>query len=172
MSSPTPPTPPLYDSAWTMVYYLRYLTPLPSSCRGSRCSDMGCTDMAWDAWLTIKDHFLDNLETRALHLDVSFRTFVQSDLSINNYCYKFKGMTNALRVLGEVVPDHALVLNPLKGLNKQFEHMKTFIGRTTSFPLFQAIRNNLLLEELAMAEEASTLASNAFHATSMLAQQQ
>jgi hypothetical protein len=39
----------------------------------------------WDVWLAIEDHFLGNQETRALHLDFAFHTFVQGNLSINDY---------------------------------------------------------------------------------------
>jgi hypothetical protein len=60
----------------------------------------------------------------------------------------------------------------LQSLNKRFEHIKTFIRRTTPLLPFQTIRNDLLLEELTMAEESSISASIAFLATSMLAHQQ
>jgi hypothetical protein len=36
-------------------------------------------------WLTIENQFLDNREQRTLHIDAAFRTFVQGDLSINEY---------------------------------------------------------------------------------------
>jgi hypothetical protein len=79
-----------------------------------------------------------------------------------------KGMDNALENLVEVMPDHTLVLNLFHSLNKWFEHMKTFIKCTTSFPLFQTIRNELLLEELTMVDKASTFDSSALLATFVL----
>jgi hypothetical protein len=50
-------------------------------------------------WLTIENQFLGNREHRD-HLDAAFRTFVQGDLSINDYCHKFKAMADVLADLG------------------------------------------------------------------------
>jgi hypothetical protein len=44
-----------------------------------------------------------------------------------------KGMVDALVDLGEAVSDRLLVLNLLRGLDKWFERMKTFIRHTMSF---------------------------------------
>jgi hypothetical protein len=41
---------------------------------------------AHDAWLALENHFLSNRETCALHIDSTFWSFVQGDLSINDYC--------------------------------------------------------------------------------------
>ena len=41
---------------------------------------------ARSTWLAIEAQFLGNREARALHLDARFRTFVQGDLSITDYC--------------------------------------------------------------------------------------
>jgi hypothetical protein len=49
-----------------------------------------------------------------------FRNFSQGDLSITYYRHKFKSMSDTLGDLGEVVTDHALVLNIILGLSKRF----------------------------------------------------
>jgi hypothetical protein len=77
--------------------------------------ERGCTPR--HLWLAIKNQFLGNREQRTLHLDAAFRTFVQCDLSINEYCRKFKAMADGLADLGTPVEDRILVLNILRGLN-------------------------------------------------------
>jgi hypothetical protein len=57
-----------------------------------------------------------------------------------------KGMTDDLCALGETVTNHLLVLILLHGLNKIFDHNKTFIKRTQSFPSFHTICNDLKLK--------------------------
>jgi hypothetical protein len=51
-------------------------------------------------WLAIKGQFLGNTEARALRLDAAFRTFVQGDLSVSEYCCKMKTMEDSLGDLG------------------------------------------------------------------------
>jgi hypothetical protein len=75
--------------------------------------ERGCT--ARHLWLTIENQFLGNREQRTLHLDAAFRTFIQGDLSVNEYCRKFKAMANGLADLGASVEDRILVLNILQG---------------------------------------------------------
>jgi hypothetical protein len=81
------------------------------------------------AWLALENHFLGNHETRALHIDATFRSFVQGDLSVNDYYRKMKGFADSLTNLGIDVTDCVLVLNVLRGLNKNFEHLRA-ISRT------------------------------------------
>jgi hypothetical protein len=50
-----------------------------------------------------------------LHIDATFWSFVQSKLSVNDYCRKMKGFTDSLIDLGIDVTDHVLVLNALMG---------------------------------------------------------
>jgi hypothetical protein len=69
--------------------------------------------MARHLWLAIENQFLGNREQRTLHLDAVFCTFVQGDLSINEYCRKFKAMADDLADLGAPVEDRILILNIL-----------------------------------------------------------
>jgi hypothetical protein len=64
-------------------------------------------------WLDIENQFLGNREKRTLHLDAAFRNFVQGDLTVNEYCRKFKNMADALADLGSPVDDRILVLRGL-----------------------------------------------------------
>jgi hypothetical protein len=75
-----------------------------------------------------------------------------------------KGLANSLRDLGEPVADRTLVLNLLRGLIPRYGHLKALIKRSVPFPTFHAVRNELLLEELTMANEAPTPASTLYSA--------
>ena len=63
------------------------------------------------AWLGIEQQFLNNRESRAMLLDVEFRTLSQGILSIDDYCRKMKSMADALADFGEPINDRTLVLN-------------------------------------------------------------
>jgi hypothetical protein len=56
-------------------------------------------------WLALENQFLSNRETRTLHLDAAFHNFVQGDLSVIEYCRKFKDMADALTDLESPVND-------------------------------------------------------------------
>jgi hypothetical protein len=101
-------------------------------------------------WLTIENHFLGNHEQRTLHLDAAFHTFVQGDLSVNEYCRKFKAMVNDLADLGAPIEDRILVLNILRGTNQLFENVGSIIRCYSPFLNFLMVRDDLVMEELHM----------------------
>jgi hypothetical protein len=107
-----------------------------------------CGATARHLWLAIENQFLGNREQRTLHIDAAFHNFVQGDLTVNEYCRKFRNMADALADLGSPVDDRILVLNILRGLNPRFEHLSAIIRRYTSFPSFLKVRDDLILEEL------------------------
>jgi hypothetical protein len=110
--------------------------------------ERGC--IARHLWLAIENQFLGNREHHTLHLDATFRTFVQGDLSINDYRRKFKAMADGLADLSAPVDDQILILNILRGLNQRFEHVGSIIRHYSSFLNFFKIEDDLLLEELHM----------------------
>ena len=59
-------------------------------------------------WLGLEQQFIGNKETRALLLDAEFRTFIQGDLSIDDYCHQLKAMADQL-------VDVRLISNPKLG---------------------------------------------------------
>jgi hypothetical protein len=83
---------------------------------------------------------------------------------VNEYCCQMKGMADSLRDLGEPVGDRTLVLNLLRGLSPRYGHLKALIKRTVPFPTFHDVRNELLLEELTMAYEATAPALTLYSA--------
>ena len=103
---------------------------------------------ARQAWVALEGQFLGNTEYRALQLDATFRTFVQGDLSVGEYCRRMKSMANALHDLGDPVSDRILVLNVLRGLSSTYDHLKGWIARQRPFPTFLQVRDDLALEEI------------------------
>jgi hypothetical protein len=85
-------------------------------------------------WLGLERQFLGNRETRAMTLDAEFRTIVQGDLSITEYCRRLKMIADQLADLDEPVRDRTLVLNVLWGLNERFTHLTDLIQRQRPFP--------------------------------------
>jgi hypothetical protein len=98
------------------------------------------------AWLAIEGQFLGSAEARALRLDAAFRTFVQGDLSVSEYCRKMKTMADSLGDLGCPVEDRILVLNVLRGLSDRYTHLRSLIMRQRPFPTFLQVRDDLALE--------------------------
>ena len=98
--------------------------------------------------MALEGQFLGNAEYRALQLDATFRTFVQGDLSVGEYCRRMKSMADALHDLGDPVSDRVLVLNVLRGLSSTYDHLKGWIARQRPFPTFLLVRDDLALEEI------------------------
>jgi hypothetical protein len=66
--------------------------------------------------------------------------------------------------LGKHVEDHTHVLQVLRGLNKKYDHVKTYLKRARLFPSFHDIRNDHFLEELILDAEASSGSATALAA--------
>jgi hypothetical protein len=91
---------------------------------------------AFDAYMLIRNLFLDNQMTRAVHLEAEFRALVQGDLSITAYCHRLKALSDALRDVGQPVTDQTLVLTCLRSLNPRFSDITTLVTMQTPLPLF------------------------------------
>jgi hypothetical protein len=59
-----------------------------------------------------------------------------------------KGFTDSLADLSVDVTDRVLVLNVLRGLNKNFEHLRDIFTHATPFSSFQKVLDDLCLEEI------------------------
>jgi hypothetical protein len=97
-------------------------------------SERGATARA--TWLAIESQFLGNRTTRALFADQEFRSFSQGDLSVSEYCRRYKRMAEDLRDLGEPISDRTLVLNIIRGLNERFKALGLHLRRTSPLPTF------------------------------------
>ncbi|CAN6354820.1 unnamed protein product [Urochloa humidicola] len=111
---------------------------------------------ARQAWLVLEGQFLGNREHRALRLDARFRTYVQGDQSVGEYCRRMKGMADELHDLGCPVSDRILVLNVLRGLNDSYELLRTWIPRQRPFPSFQQVQEDLTLDEISRGLSPTT----------------
>jgi hypothetical protein len=125
---------------------------------------MARTATARTIWLAFEEQFLGNQETRALHLDAKIRHFCQGDLSITDYCRRFKNMADALGDLGEPVTERTLVLNVIRGLSDRFEAVGRHLRLSREFPTFLEVRSALILEEITM-NQRPTSSSTALLAT-------
>jgi hypothetical protein len=83
-----------------------------------------------------------------LSILLSLESGCHSDLSVNEYCRKFKAMADGLADLGAPIDDRILVLNILRGLNQRFKHVGSIIRRYSPFLNFIKVQDDLLLEEL------------------------
>jgi hypothetical protein len=108
-------------------------------------------------WLGLEQQFIGNKETRALLLDAEFRTFVQANLSISDYCHRLKSMADQLVDLGEPVHDHTLVLNVIRGLNERFSYLGALIQCQRPFPTFAEVKSDLRLAEINMTAKHAQL---------------
>jgi hypothetical protein len=97
--------------------------------------------------LPLENQFIDNRETCVLHINATLRNSIQGDLNMN-YWWKMKEFVDSLSDLGTDITDHILVLNVLRGLNKNYHHLRTIFTHTTPFPSFQKVCDNLCLEEI------------------------
>jgi hypothetical protein len=118
--------------------------------------------------LTIENQFLGNRKQRTLHLDAAFCYFVQGDLSVSEYCCKFKTMADGLADLGSPVEDRILVLNILRGLNQRFEHVGSIIWRYSPFPNFLKVWDDLLFEEIHMDSTCPSAAPTTLYTNAAL----
>jgi hypothetical protein len=134
---------PSTDTGWIRmdIIVLNWISNSISADLHQVVRESSCT--ARHLWLTIENQFLVNREHRTLHLDAAFHTFVQGDLSVNEYCCKFKAMANGLANLGAPVDNRNLVLNILRGLNQRFEHVGSIIQRYSPFLNFLKVRDDL-----------------------------
>jgi hypothetical protein len=102
---------------------------------------------AHDVYLLIRNLFLDNQMTRAVHLEAEFRALAQGDLSITAYCHRLKALSDALCDVGQPVTNQTLVLTCMRGLNARFSDITTLVTVQRPLPSFLQTRSLLLLHE-------------------------
>ena len=104
-------------------------------------------DTALTVWTTIEELFHDNRLTRAVHLESEFRSLMQGDLSMTEYCSQLKVLAGKLADVGHPVREDNQVVNMLRGLNPKLRHMISSINEQDPLPSFRKVRSQLLLEE-------------------------
>ena len=103
---------------------------------------------AHSIWAAILDLFRDHQLHRAVYLEAEYRSLYQGNLSITDYCAKLKQLADALRDLGQPIPESSQVLNMLRGLNGKYRHTISAITSKQPPHTFLSARSQLLLEEL------------------------
>jgi hypothetical protein len=82
-------------------------------------------------WSDIEGLFRDNEMQRAVLLEAEFRSIVQGDLSIADFCNKLKKLADNLCDVGNPISEPSQVLNLLHGLKKKFRHVKRVLTSKT-----------------------------------------
>ena len=104
-------------------------------------------DTALTVWTAIEELFHDNRLTRAVHLESEFRSLMQGDLSVTEYCSQLKVLAGKLADVGHPIREDNQVVNMLRGLNPKLRHMISSINGQDPLPSFRKVRSQLLLEE-------------------------
>jgi hypothetical protein len=115
---------------------------------------------AFTIWSDIEGLFRDNEMERAVLLETEFRSVVQGNLSITDYCTKLKKLADNLCDVGHPVSEPSQVLNLLRDLNKNSRHVKPVLTAKTH--TFMSVRSYLLLEELQLRQDDKTDAGQTF----------
>jgi hypothetical protein len=102
---------------------------------------------ARQVWTAIYNLFCDNKESRALALDAEFHNAPYGDMTVHEYCAKLKSLADALADVGQPITDNTLVLTVLRGLNKQYSYLRSFLPYQVPFPTFLQTQSALVLEE-------------------------
>jgi hypothetical protein len=139
-----------------------FTTVTPNGATSTAASSIGCTPQspkASSTWSDIEGLFRDNELQRVVLLEAEFRSVVQSDLNISDYCTKLKKLSDSLRGVGHLVSEPSQVLNLIRGLNPKFRHVKPVL--TSKSHTFMSACSYLLLEELQLQNDDKTEAGHA-----------
>jgi len=79
-------------------------------------------------WMAIEELFHDNRLTPAVHLESEFRSLMQGDLSVTEYCSQLKVLAGKLADVGHPIREENQVVNLLRGLNPKLHHMISSIN--------------------------------------------
>ncbi|XP_025813120.1 uncharacterized protein LOC112890445 [Panicum hallii] len=111
----------------------------------------------------ISNHFQSNRVPRVIYLSHAFHTMTQGDLSISDYGQEMKKAADALRDVGQPIPEDTLVLNLLRGLNPRFLSSVDYIAGMNLD--FAGALNQLAIKELRLANTNKVAASTALIAS-------
>ncbi|CAO1948030.1 unnamed protein product [Urochloa humidicola] len=143
----TTATPRFSDSEWAMIdeCIVNWLYTTISA--DLLNAVMETDDTALSVWTAIEELFHDNRLTRAVHLESEFRSLMQGDLPVLEYCSQLKVLARKLADVGHPVRKDNQVVNLLRGLNPRLRHMISSIQAQDPLPSFRKVRSQLRLEE-------------------------
>ena len=79
-------------------------------------------------------------------------------MSVADYCHQYKKLAEQLGDMGEVITNHTLVMNLLRGLNEKYSSIRRQLQHARPFPTYQEVRRDLF-EELTLSHSSSMPAS-------------
>ncbi|CAN6311376.1 unnamed protein product [Urochloa humidicola] len=122
---------------------------------------METNDTALAVWTAIEELFHDNRLTRAVHLEAEFRSLMQGDLPVIDYCSQLKVLARKLADVGHPVREDNQVVNLLRGINPRLRHMISSIQAQDPLPSFRKVRSQLRLEEKSLQHQAKQIGAGA-----------
>ncbi|XP_004971841.1 uncharacterized protein LOC101766130 [Setaria italica] len=123
----------------------------------------GDDQMDHGLWTAIANRFQSNRAPRAIYPSHAFHTMTQGDLSISQYSQEMKKAADALRDVGQPVPENTLVLNLLRGLNPRYVSSVDYIADMNLN--FASALDQLAITELRLANADKVVASTALFAS-------
>jgi hypothetical protein len=118
--------------------------------------------------MVLEHQFIGNSEMHTLHLDATFRNFIQNYLLVSDYYRKMKSMTDYLSNLSCVVFNRNPVLNVLWVSNKRYNHLWAIITRSMLFSTFHKVWNELVHKEITLGLDTLVVPSQAFYSNNTL----
>jgi hypothetical protein len=86
-------------------------------------------------WDSLESLFRDNKHARSVELENELRSMVLGDLTISQYCSKFKAISDLLANIGTAIPENSLVTLLLKGLSPKFDQVSLLLRYKDPPPL-------------------------------------
>lgn len=106
---------------------------------------------ASDAWFALETHFLDKSTARELQLKFTLNKLVKGTLSIDEYCQRFKEISDALAAIKQPLTDREQVSRILQGLPSSYESLITVASNQKPSPTFAELWTMLLSHEARLA---------------------
>jgi hypothetical protein len=134
----------LFGAGWAASSSHGSMTPSPLSCTtlsGSAATRPMPPSRPWRTGSSATVRSVSSTSTPP------FLNFVQGNLNVYDYNQNMKGFNDSIIDLGVDVPD-CVLMNILRGLNKNYDHLLVIFTHTTPFPSFQRVHDDLCLEEI------------------------
>ncbi|GJT12449.1 hybrid signal transduction histidine kinase M [Tanacetum coccineum] len=119
-------------------------------------------------WNHLKNLFHDNKDVKAINLDNELRSIKIGKMTVNEYCTKIQAMENRLKNLDCEVSKKNTVIFAVNGLDSRFATLAEIIRHREPLPMFERVRNMLLLKE-SLFNDDSTFESSSSSPTILMA---
>ncbi|XP_010229588.1 uncharacterized protein LOC104582022 [Brachypodium distachyon] len=153
-------SPHLMDDEWRKADATIVLWIYTTICDDLQDIVMEADATAFSAWERLRLFFYANQPGRELHLSQEFRSIVQGDLSITEYCHRIKNVADALAEVGAPMSDKAITLQMIDGLDERYKIQQELFPSLVPFPSFMQAQSRLQLAETTLKKKATARAAN------------